>query len=1625
MSENEIDIRSELKRFQSKLLDLSLRNPLLNYRISKRKTVLLEGTSLDAAFRRLIDQFKPMRIIAKVGDCASDDRVVEEWLQAPYPVDELDSLLRNVARDAKTITEETGINYLHLAVGFLHWYEGLPEKSEPRLAPILLVPVEIRSRENGNGEPEHFVAWDEDDIQTNPSLRKKMEADFRIQLPERHDEELPSAFFAAVQDAIRGKAGWQVSENLLLGFFSFHKLSMYADIHPEHWEQTDAFLRGSLPHQLMVGADRDACRQLYADDYPIDTLGTATRIELPLDADSSQHSAITDIAEGKSLVIEGPPGTGKSQTIANAIAHSMEQGKRVLFVAEKLAALDVVAKRLESVGLGPYCLELHSHSVAPKKVFESLSVRLHCSEQQPNSLLDTTRTQISEAKQKIESYLLWTNQIVGPRREPLYQLLWRIVQLRQNDLTPLSAIEMNRSLSLEELEECKSALTAFAKTANDMGTPSSSAWFGFFPEDLSTSRIPNIRNCIAQILPIAKAIEQDRHELNKLLGGREYSDAWLASIPIDQLQSLRNGCLNHSGVPKRILADPHIQSTAECMELCLEKIRQYEGKLDALWARWREHLGSVQLGEAAIQWIEQMDPDESIYALDSVKSWLSITRSIREQLGTWLAMIEQVTRSPMLRIDESLRSTKMMSLLFHPVWNNCDPIPDEWFLELTRREIHSALDSNQKILAAAKDLALSFRLEKVPSRGELAVIVEQMKQYANRWWRIMEPGYQKLRNQIGQFALFPWYSSYPHILSRLEALYSHEVNREAFENNSQWRRILGALVTESEFNWDRVSDLWDRIAQLQSHGVDVGQARELRSLKSNLEKQIDWSDLLRVWHQWELQFDSPIVKNHSALLSTLRKGAWKEVDPQFEEWNLAIQQLIRVAQFADIGKSNPISTLAKVVMLAREYLLAKEQAAMFVKSKDPRERELWDYIGRRGGSVKQEIVWLREFQALNLGDKIIDQLDHLGPSVVCESLLSIVENVKASKDQWEAIRNNIGSKAEMQSGWAHWTQSTSDGVNNLLKEDIVGPIERLHSQSGTLEAWFGLSRAITRCKRNRCDAFVWVTMEQESIPENLGDWFELTLLDGIAEEQINSSSLGQSFTRSEIEDAIAYYQRHDRSFQTLKSNEIQGNLSRRSIPTGNSRGKVGELTELGLIKHEVSKKLRHCKIRDLMSRAGDAVQALKPCFLMSPLSLARFLPAESISFDLVIMDEASQIKPEDAIGAILRAKQLVVVGDPKQLPPTSFFDRQLQDECDNEQSQFDQAESILEVAMRAFQPCRRLRWHYRSRHEQLIRFSNEQFYDSDLIVFPSPKGPSAGYGIRSHFIEDGSFSNGINLREGERIAKAIVSHAIEHPDESLGVAAFNQSQAEWIDDQLFLLCRSDSRAMEAVGKLRVRADGLFIKNLESIQGDERDVMFLSYTYGPDPATGKVFQRFGPINFDTGWRRLNVLVTRARKRMEVFSSLRFDQITNDAKTSRGVSAFRGFLEYVQSECAREPAAQSSRRPESPIEESIARVVRSMGFEPTFQVGVSGCYLDVAVQDQTSPGEFLIAIESDGESYRAAKSVRDRDRIRNEVLRERSWIVHRVWSVDWYLHQEAEESRLRQALGRLSGRPCDLA
>jgi very-short-patch-repair endonuclease len=424
--------------------------------------------------------------------------------------------------------------------------------------------------------------------------------------------------------------------------------------------------------------------------------------------------------------------------------------------------------------------------------------------------------------------------------------------------------------------------------------------------------------------------------------------------------------------------------------------------------------------------------------------------------------------------------------------------------------------------------------------------------------------------------------------------------------------------------------------------------------------------------------------------------------------------------------------------------------------------------------------------------------------------------------------------------------------------------------------------------------------------------------------------------------------------------------------------------------------------------------------MMSPLSIAQFLDPEGLEFDLVIMDEASQIKPEDALGTILRAKQLVVVGDPKQLPPTSFFDRVSDDVDGEEATQFDNTESILEVAMKAFQPVRRLRWHYRSQHESLIHFSNDRFYDGDLVVFPSASTDTSRLGIRHHYVENAKFQSGQNIQEAKAVAEAIAEHARLHPDETLGIGTFNRKQRDLIRDCLDKLCEQDSAIREAVVALDAKQEGIFIKNLENLQGDERDVIFISYTYGPDPDSGQVHNRFGPITGQFGWRRLNVLITRARRRVEVFSSMLPSDIHGGPDKSLGVNSMKDYLDFAKVGILPDRGVRTNRGIENAFELSIARVITRMGLEVVPQVGVAGYFIDLGVVRPGNSGDFLLGVDCDGATYHSSKSARDRDRLREEVIRLRGWNLHRIWSTDWFLNQQHEEERLQQAiLKALSG------
>jgi very-short-patch-repair endonuclease len=455
----------------------------------------------------------------------------------------------------------------------------------------------------------------------------------------------------------------------------------------------------------------------------------------------------------------------------------------------------------------------------------------------------------------------------------------------------------------------------------------------------------------------------------------------------------------------------------------------------------------------------------------------------------------------------------------------------------------------------------------------------------------------------------------------------------------------------------------------------------------------------------------------------------------------------------------------------------------------------------------------------------------------------------------------------------------------------------------------------------------------------------------------------------------------------------------------------GAVGPLGVLRTEMQRKRGHMPIRKLMERAGPAVQALKPVFMMSPLSVAQFLAPGVLDFDLLVMDEASQIQPVDALGAVARARQVVVVGDPKQLPPTAFFSKMTGNAGDDEEDEAGRVgdiESILGLFTARGLPMRMLRWHYRSKHQSLIAVSNRQFYDSKLFIVPSPYTAEAGMGLRFHHIPNGLFDAGAtrtNQVEARIVAQAIVAHAREHSNLSLGVAAFSAAQRRAILDQLELLRRTLPAETEAFFQSH-HAEPFFVKNLENVQGDERDVIFISVGYGPTVPGGRVPMRFGPLGSEGGERRLNVLISRAKQRCEVFSSMTDEDIDPDfAQSRKGVFAFRLFLHFART--GRMTMAESTGCDhDSVLEEQIARALQARGYQVHRQVGLAGFFIDLAVADTERPGRYLLGIECDGAAYHDARSARDRDRLRQSVLESHGWTIHRVWGTDWF-HRPAEQ------------------
>ncbi len=640
------------------------------------------------------------------------------------------------------------------------------------------------------------------------------------------------------------------------------------------------------------------------------------------------------------------------------------------------------------------------------------------------------------------------------------------------------------------------------------------------------------------------------------------------------------------------------------------------------------------------------------------------------------------------------------------------------------------------------------------------------------------------------------------------------------------------------------------------------------------------------------------------------------------------------------------------------------------------------------------------------GEELYETLRALLPNTKhnCAEYLPAIQKLQDAAEQFKAAPESFSVHS-----------SSISAIDNLdtLRKSVQALIDHISDLRAGLKYLILAKDARERGLAKLTAALENSTLDPAGFAEFCGDVFASVMLSQI----LTASPVLSQFDGATHNDRIRKFSELDDKYTALARKIVFAKLAA-SLPRRRS-GPCPEGSELGLLKRECEKRARQKPVRQLLEQIPTLAPILKPCFLMSPLSVAQYLPPDTAPFDLIVFDEASQIPVWDAIGVIARGKQLIVVGDPKQMPPTNFFQKQ---EAENDDPVEDTAdlESILDECIASGVYPTYLNWHYRSRHESLIAFSNHYYYEDRLFTFPAAT-TSDRLGVRFEFVPDGVYdrkTTRTNRKEAEAVVKYIFNR-LEHSRKkrSIGVVTFSQAQKDLIED-LLEEERAKHPRLEPYFSDK-NPEPLFVKNLENVQGDERDVILFSIGYAPD-VTGKFAMNFGPLNRQGGERRLNVAITRAKEQIVVFSSIHANQIDLTRTGAVGAAHLKFFLDYAEKgvRIQHKNDAESDR---NGLAVQIAGFLAEKGYESEHNFGSSEYRIDLAVRSPDHPEQYLLAIECDGSSYAAQRTTRDREHLRPSVLQSLGWHTFRAWSVDWAFARKHAEHDLLQVLDELKNAP----
>lgn len=1616
MASNLMD--KKLEYWEHQLLDLGKRNKMINYRETKRTTIKLVEPSFDELFNRLALDEETLTFQRPV-DRETDIRVFSilsllENLSASLPVTigdiktegsvfERQKTLKNLRSKSKLALEEQGINILYVSFGFIEWKNGKGASVQWIKSPLILVPA-VLTLEALNSP--YTLKKYEDDIVVNPTLEYYLKTEYGIELPQFDaDKDRLDDYLKSLEE-IADQRGWRILKEVSLGLLSFLKISMYNDL-----LRNEEQIKRNPVIRAMAGDSAEANEiPEYLRDFDLDSISTQDCYQV-MSADSSQQEAILYSKNNISFVMQGPPGTGKSQTITNIIAEALAEGKKVLFVSEKMAALQVVYRRLQEVHLGEFCLPLHSYKANKKEILEQIGANLRLKQTRVKDAAISSLEELLSIRKELNKYAEELHALNPELNISCYEVYSKLEEV--NDVPMISFIfDDPLSVSQTKLQAYLNVLKGYSFSLESLNYfINNNPWDGLsvrmsgfeYTEQMRTE-LAALTNSINECIDIFSTI----NELPEICEQVPYTSVLEIADVIGKICDLPQ-------IPQVWLSsfnfEEGVKSAAEAQNIYtkLFDLREAIAKVfvDTIYHynynEWKERLLAQAKSFIGLPMIRNKDSDFFVKEAATLQGhFSSLKNALAEARDIYKAINEK------LGTDFSINAYNQQTVISLFELIRCNVILKKSWFSSDVAKIKNLVNEAQAVANEIKSIKekLLFVWEPEILNLDYAPILLRYKTEYTSIFKAFKGQYRQDKKQIqalSKTVLKKLSDDTAVELLTLLKLY-HDKLACLEEKTPELEESLGDYYRGVDSDWEYIINAVDICSQMKELPIGEIPSRLLDIISNDHMEEANKLDVL-------------LSKLATALMSAKNEIASLEAEIDVDSVDFNVEETLKKIE-SYLSRLNEVSVQTEMVkpylVNSNETMDAIFKAIEHLNSYSETER-LIDTLAKTHN---------RDFEGLFTGEQtdwdsivfLLSEVEKLKTSESFNLLRELVnvtdERKNAFKEKANQIRNAY-SRGTIALDWIQRQFYAGSALQTLTISALAEKMNGCLNNLSGIDKWIDYQEAKEKCSETGLEDFI-AKYESAYLGENIEKVFLKGFYHMWLEAVCAKSASVRRFRRNMQDEKIKKFVELDDLQLRIAQMRIREKLIE-NLPSSHRMLKATD--EVAILNKELSKKRNIMPLRKLFRMIPNLLMKLKPCLMMSPLSVSYFLETEAYHFDLVIFDEASQIFPEDAIGAIFRGSQVIIVGDSKQLPPTNFFasttnnsdgDYDISDEEDYSEVVSD---SILEETASVL-PNRTLLWHYRSKHENLIAFSNREIYKNSLITFPNSINNVPDMGVEYIYVEDGVYDRGgkkNNLREAEECVRLVFEHIGKYPERSLGIIAFSESQQSTIENAII-----DYRERHLSYEWffdESRDEPFFIKNLENVQGDERDTIILSICYGKDKNRA-MYMNFGPVGHNGGERRLNVAITRAKCNIKLVGSILPSDIDINRAKSEGARMLQSYIEYARkgTSALRLVERTGALESEDDFCEVIAHFLENHGYLIERQVGCSDYKIDIAVKNQNAEGEFIAGIECDGLSYVQAKTARDRDHLRKNVLQNMGWNLYRVWSTEWNRNPQVEAQAL---------------